>query len=302
MNQSYDFCNYLDHYITRERWMSSESKSLQYTYYCRFSFVGYNKADDLEKLCANFKNLYSKIFSSFSYDYSRNKENIEYINYWLIKELKNKKILDTSAKEFYQKLISEDSEFDTQRKLKDKIHDIEVEHLKKLNILYDLYTIYYDIKNTSYNNVEMCNSHSTKCFQKFTEAIQSCSTDKKDKYCEALKSFKNIYEQLNENNKFQWCNKVYILPLPPLGEENVHKASVMEPGADTSELEPPQEEKRDQDLGAGNNLEEERKALKPSILPSFSPPEEKHYDNNISTFTIFGIILSISVFSTITYK
>ncbi|CAG9474540.1 unnamed protein product [Plasmodium vivax] len=304
MDESYDFCNYLDHYIIKERSLPNELQSIRYTYGCIFISDDSFRMNDLENLCGKFINLYDLIFVPFVEYSTRNNENSEYMNYWLNKELNNKGISNLSAQAFYQKLITNDKFFDKQEGLiKTKMHYIEEEHLKKMNILYDLYTIYYDIKNTSYNNVEMCNSHSTKCFQKFTEAIQSCSPAKNDKYCEALKSFKNKYEQLNENNKFPWCNKEYILPLPPLGEENDLKAIITGPGADTSKQETLQEEKKDQDFGARNNLEqEEMKESKHPIQQPFSVTGENNNDNNISIFTIFGIILSISVFSTITYK
>ncbi|KMZ77086.1 hypothetical protein PVIIG_05520 [Plasmodium vivax India VII] len=276
--------------------------NIRYTYYCEINFDDSIRNKDLENICGKFKYLYDLVFPPFDDYASRNNENGEYLNYWLKKELESQNILSITAQNFYKKLTTNDSSFDNEQHLKDKIHDINTEDLEKMNILYHLNTIFHNIKMTSYDDETKCKSHSTECFQKFTDAIKKCSTDKKDKYCKALKSFKQKYEQLNEDNMFGWCKKEYLSTLPPLGGESVHSAKVREPAGEKSKVEPLQKEKRDQDLGAGDNLEEKMQALKDPIQQSFSPTEENPYDNNTSIFTIFGIILSISAFSMITYK
>ncbi|KMZ76755.1 hypothetical protein PVIIG_05863 [Plasmodium vivax India VII] len=268
--------------------------------------------NDLENLCGKFINLYDLIFVPFVEYSTRNNENSEYMNYWLNKELNNKGISNLSAQAFYQKLITNDKFFDKQKGLiKTKMHYIEEEHLKKMNILYDLNTIYNNIKFTPYNDEKKCNSHSAQCFQEFTKAIKSCSPAKNDKYCEALKSFKNKYEKFNGNNRFGGCSKEYLLQLPPLGVENEHNAIVTPPEAGEFEAQLEQEEEEEKQVEKEENkqhledqkdLAEGRQALIPPILPSFSSTGENNSDNNISIFTIFGIILSISVFSSITYK
>ncbi|KMZ88539.1 hypothetical protein PVBG_04748 [Plasmodium vivax Brazil I] len=232
-----------------------------------------------------------------------NNENVEYLNYWLNKELKNKGTLNISAQEFYQKLITNDIFLDRQRKLVNQIHSIEEQHLKKMNILYDLNAIYYNIKNTSYYNKEKCSLHSDQCVQKFREAIKSCSSTNNDKYCNALNSFKKKYEKFNGNNRIGGCNKEYLLTLPPLEEENERSAIVKTPEADEAKAQQLKaEEENKQHLGDQVNLEKKNQVSTNLIQPSLSPTEESNYDNNINMYTIFGIILSISVFSTITYK
>ncbi|KMZ88571.1 hypothetical protein PVBG_04780 [Plasmodium vivax Brazil I] len=281
--------------------------------------------NDLGNICCKFKNLYDLLFVSFGEYASRNNENSEYINYWLNKELKNKQITNMSAQVFYEKLITNDRFFDKQKKLiKNKIHDIEEEHLKKMNILYDLYTIYNKIKITTYDDKQNCKLYSDKIVQKFTEAIESYSTNKKDEFYKALKSFKKKYEDFNGNNNLRGCNKVYLSTLPSLGEENetnaIEKAqeegeseALLEQEERESEAQLEQEEEEEEEkeveteenkqhLDAQKDFTEEMHALKLAIQPSLSPTGENNNDNNISTFTIFGIILSISVFSTITYK
>ncbi|GAB69749.1 hypothetical protein PCYB_004980 [Plasmodium cynomolgi strain B] len=167
-----------------------------------------------------------------------------------------------------------------------------------MNILYDLYTIYHYI-NITYDD-ENCKSYSAKCVEKFKEAINSCSTDNKDNYCEALKLFKRKYEQFIGNNNSRGCNKVYISTLPLIGNEKKHNAKVTETGEVKSVVKTHLEEKKDQNL-VSYDLEEKQNFKNP-MQPSLSQTEENNYDNNISIFTIFSIILSISVFSIITYK
>ncbi|VUZ99420.1 PIR protein [Plasmodium vivax] len=302
MGESYDFCNYLDHYISTEKMLPDVFHNIRYTYYCEINFDGSIRNKDLENICGKFKYLYDLVFPPFDDYASRNNENGEYLNYWLKKELESQNILSITAQNFYKKLTTNDSSFDNEQHLKDKIHDINTEDLEKMNILYHLNTIFHNIKMTSYDDETKCKSHSTECFQKFTDAIKKCSTDKKDKYCKALKSFKQKYEQLNEDNMFGWCKKEYLSTLPPLEEETKHKAIIKGQAADTSEQEPLQEQRKDQNLETKNDVKEEGQASKYTIEPPFPTTVENHNDNNISIFTIFGIILSISVFSIITYK
>ncbi|CAI7720798.1 PIR protein [Plasmodium vivax] len=300
MSESYDFCNYLDHYIGKEKSLPDVFHSLRYTY-CKIYFDDSFRNKDLENLCGKFKYLYDLVFGPFN-KYTMNEKNGEYLNYWLNKELNNKGISNISAKWFYQKIMNNDSFFDNEQHLEDKIHNIKVEDLEKMNILYEMYDIYNNIK-TTYNDEENCKLYSDECVKKFNDAIEKYSDDKNDEFYKALKSFKEKYDQSIEDNIFGGCNKEDLSKLPPLGEETELKAIIKGPAADTSEQETLQEEKKDQDFGARNNLEqEEMKESKHPIQQPFSVTGENNNDNNISIFTIFGIILSISVFSTITYK
>ncbi|KMZ83168.1 hypothetical protein PVBG_05773 [Plasmodium vivax Brazil I] len=276
-----------------------------------FSFDGNVRKDTLRSLCARFINLYYLIFVPFGPYASKNNENVEYMNYWLNKELKNEGKLNISATEFYEELIFNNSLFDTNKRLKDKIHKINDEDLEKMNTLYHLNAIFHNIKVTSYGDKTKCSSYSDQCVQKFKDAIKSCSADNNDKYCEALKSFKNKYEQLDENNNFRWCKKEYLSTLPPLGEKNEQRLSETGPAADKSELEEHPKEEKNQDFGAQDDIQKEEEEEEEevegddtinTIQQSLSSAGENNNDNNINIYTIFGIILSISVFSTITYK
>ncbi|SCO65465.1 VIR protein [Plasmodium vivax] len=265
------------------------------------SFNDSLRKNDLESLCCKFKYLYDLVFVTFVDHSPRNNENSEYVNYWLNKELKSKNMLSTTAEEFYQKLINNDSSFDREKKLMNKMHYINEEHLKKMDILYELNTIYNNIKSIYDNDKQKCIDYSNECVQKYTEAIIPCSTDKNTKYCDVLKAFKNKYKNIDSTNLFGGCNAEYLLPLASLEEENEHNATVTDAGLVKSEVETRSEEKNEKTLKTQDDLEVKHE-LENSMQPSLSPKEENNYDNNISIFTIFGIILSISVFSSITYK
>ncbi|KMZ95757.1 hypothetical protein PVMG_05356 [Plasmodium vivax Mauritania I] len=298
----YAFCNYLDQYISTNVWLSDELISTEYAYYCTFDIDDPFRRSNLESLCVKFKKLYNIIFDIFDEYSSMKNENGEYLNYWLNNELKNKHISNISSLDFYQKLINNDSSFDTEQKLKYKIHDIKEEHLKQMDILYELNTIYNNIKITPYNDKRKCIDYSNECEQKFRRAIESCSTVNNDKYCTALNSFKKKYEEFNGDETFSGCKKEYLSTLPSLGNENKPNVIVNLPAADKSKVEPHAEEIKDQNLRDQPNIVEERQASPYTIQPSFSSTEENNYDKKISIYSIFGIILSISVFSIITYK
>ncbi|SCO73010.1 Plasmodium vivax Vir protein/Plasmodium variant antigen protein Cir/Yir/Bir, putative [Plasmodium vivax] len=208
-----------------------------------------------------------------------NKKNGEFLNFWLNKELKTKKnILSITVQEFYQKLIDEDSSFDGEKKLTNQIHDIKGEDLENMNILYDMYDIYNNVKTTS--DEENCKSYYAECVQKFKDAIERYSQDKNDEYYKALKSFKKKYEDYNGDNNLGGCKHEYLLKLPQLGEENENSAIVTASDLGKSESQQLTEKKNEQHFPAQDDLGEKQASTYP-IQTSFSQTGENHNDNNI---------------------
>ncbi|CAI7724155.1 PIR protein [Plasmodium vivax] len=302
MEESYIFCNDLDYYIGMEKWISEGYQCRTFKMSCEYNYNDFEEKDALKDLCAKFKCFYSLLFDPDGVKAYSDNENVEYLNYWLNNEFKNKKISSISASNFYQKFIFYDILFDTEKRLRDKIYKIKEEHLKQMDILYDLNTIYNNIKSNLYYDKQKCIDYSKDCVHKYKEAIKPCSINKNTKYCDALMAFKIKYENIESMNLFGGDNTECVLPLPTLVEEKLHRAIVAEPEVATSEAKQLPEESNEQYLGAQDDLEVERQAFYPPVQPPFSPAGENNNDNNNSIFTIFGIILSTSVFSTITYK
>ncbi|KMZ77049.1 hypothetical protein PVIIG_06227 [Plasmodium vivax India VII] len=224
---------------------------------CEYNYNDFEEKDALKDLCAKFKCFYSLLFDPDGVKAYSDNENVEYLNYWLNNEFKNKKISSISASNFYQKFIFYDILFDTENRLRDKIYKIKEEHLKQMDILYDLNTIYNNIKSNLYYDKQKCIDYSKDCVHKYKEAIKPCSINKNTKYCDALMAFKIKYENIESMNLFGGDNTECVLPLPTLVEEKLHRAIVAEPEVATSEA---------------KQLPEER---------------ENNNDNNNSIFTIF---------------
>ncbi|KMZ83231.1 hypothetical protein PVBG_05201 [Plasmodium vivax Brazil I] len=223
---------------------------------CESHYNDFEEKDALKDICVRFKCLYSLLFDPNGVNAYSNNENVEFLNYWLNNELKNEMISSISAPNFYQKLIFYDILFDSEKRLRDKIRKIKEEHLKQMDILYDLNTIYNNIKSNLYDDKQKCINYSNECVQKYKEAIKPCSTNKNTKYCNALMVFKIKYENIEGIKLFGEHKSECLLPLPSLGEESVQNAVVMSPGKDRSEVELILVEKKEQRLEAEKDLEE----------------------------------------------
>ncbi|VUZ99425.1 PIR protein [Plasmodium vivax] len=184
---SYDFCKYMDYYIDMEKWLPNGYQSKEYKNYCELKFNIFPEKNKLEVLCAKFKYFYSLFFfNTFGVNAYRNNENVEYLNFWLNKELENENISSITIPDFYLKLKSDDSSFDSGNKFK---------------------------KNK-------CHDYSAECVRKYKDSMEKCSNNKFTKFCNALNTFKEKYKKI-DSVPLVVCKGNDILPLS--NEEIIQK-------------------------------------------------------------------------------
>ncbi|KMZ76972.1 hypothetical protein PVIIG_06149 [Plasmodium vivax India VII] len=202
----------MDLYIGMESWLPTISQSTTYKNYCVLHFNSFVEKDVLEDLCAKFKCFYSLLFDPIVENVFRNSENVEYLNFWLNKELKNENISSINAPHFYSKLKSDNSSFDSVNALQGKMLVINQEELKNMKTLYDLYNIYNTLKSLEDENNKTCHEYSTECAKIYTTSMENCSNNNFTKYCNALNSFNEKYEKI-DSVAMGVCNSKNILPL-----------------------------------------------------------------------------------------
>ncbi|CAG9474664.1 unnamed protein product [Plasmodium vivax] len=172
------------------------------------------KNDVLEDLCAKFKCFYRLLFDPLGVNAYKNKENSEYLNFWLNKEFKKANISSISVPEFYSKLKFYDRSFDSGNKLQQKMFVFGKEELEHMNTLYDMHNIYNTIISLHAEDKKTCHEYSEECVEKYTDSIGNCSNIKFTNFCKALKSFKEKYDKIN-SVPMGICKGKNILPLPP---------------------------------------------------------------------------------------
>ncbi|KMZ76708.1 hypothetical protein PVIIG_05319 [Plasmodium vivax India VII] len=89
---------------------------------------------------------------------------------------------------------------------------IDPEELKNMNTLYDLYNIYNTLISLHVDDNKICRDYSEQCARLYTNSMKKCSDNKFTKFCNALNSFKEKYDQIYSLNTGV-CNSSNILPL-----------------------------------------------------------------------------------------
>ncbi|SBS94333.1 PIR Superfamily Protein [Plasmodium ovale curtisi] len=221
---NYELCEHFTDYIRlEESILSNVGESGNFNEKCEHIEEFYSgKLHNSKDICTKFKCIATKLLTSTKSEDSGFINACFYLNFWL-----NYKLMDTpksivSAKQFYDKLKDEDSGFDSEHKLINKIHVIEEEHLKNMVMLHNLHKKYNEIHDIIHNTSDSdknCMNYSEQCIQKFDEANKNCSPYN-IKFCKALEAFKEKYEYMLNDSEYENCklhkplsSVVYVDPL-----------------------------------------------------------------------------------------
>ncbi|EDL42693.1 variable surface protein Vir25, truncated, putative [Plasmodium vivax] len=81
-------------------------------------------------------------------------------------------------------------------------HNISKNDLEDMKILYKLYNVYYDIMTMDRVITDGCTTKAKTCYTLYNNHIQTCATEVKKNFCEALIKFKDVYNTLKSEQKF----------------------------------------------------------------------------------------------------
>ncbi|SBS90677.1 PIR Superfamily Protein [Plasmodium ovale curtisi] len=169
--------------------------------------------DNVKNICENFIKLFSKLYKT--------QKDINYyplyLNYWFNKKLKEIGITDTERKEACEGFSNICSEENKMSILKDKIHYIEDNDYKKMNILYDMYDNYNKIKRQEFETSEnyttgKCLEYSKVCLEKYMEGIKIYYENEDSQFYDALNVFRILYRNVKGRSKS--CINVTLSKLP----------------------------------------------------------------------------------------
>ncbi|VUZ99496.1 PIR protein [Plasmodium vivax] len=130
---------------------------------------------------------------------------VNFLNYWLNTELKKKMYNENiCVKDFCDNLETYSYGIvDIKMHSNDEIYVIKNDDLENMNILYNLYSNYYNVYNGS-NIVctakDTCLEYSKKCFEEYKKGIIKCEKSESD-FCKAIRVFESEYKSLKQQNK-----------------------------------------------------------------------------------------------------
>ncbi|SBT55852.1 PIR Superfamily Protein [Plasmodium ovale wallikeri] len=197
--------------------------------------------ENVKNICEHFIKLFSKLYKipkkDISDDYPL------YLNYWFNKKLKGIDITDAERKEVYEGFRNICSEENKMSILKDKIHYIEDNDYKKMNILYDMYDNYNKIERQEFGTsenvtTEKCLEYSKVCLEKYMEGIKIYYEKGDNQFYDALNVFRILYRNVKGRSKS--CTNVTLSKLPQfisledLNKQNPKKEIIEECGNLTS--------------------------------------------------------------------
>ncbi|KMZ90592.1 hypothetical protein PVMG_05739 [Plasmodium vivax Mauritania I] len=171
------------------------------------AFYGKKKPEVAKSICE----IFLKLYKSLNNFVSKDKTDLNYLsatcflNYWLNAELKKKLFNENvSVQDFYDDLENYALLMNTINfRTIDEIYIIKNDDLENMNILYNLYTNYYNVfngRNIVCTTKDTCLEYSRQCVQEYKKGIIKCKTNDSE-FCKAIKEFQNKYDILIGDNK-----------------------------------------------------------------------------------------------------
>ncbi|KNA00217.1 hypothetical protein PVNG_05385 [Plasmodium vivax North Korean] len=153
---------------------------------------------------------------------------IEYLNYLLNDKLRTNEIPVSDRLKAYADFKNIIAEQTNLNDLKDKIYYIKEEYYKNMKTMYELYEIFYKIKNIKDSTTDeqnKCSDYVNNCVKKYEEFQDICYVQEhkdKEQYkklCGALREFKVLYKINRYYQKS--CESVELPKLPEFKKPNV---------------------------------------------------------------------------------
>ncbi|VVA00187.1 PIR protein [Plasmodium vivax] len=211
----YIFYENIHKYLKYRKICINDNNCNQYRDKCEFKGLTFDGKENVHtNICKRFKYLiYNILNEAHKHNYSIEKADGEYLNYWL-----NHEILMNDAnicpKVFLQHMITRDTGNILLRELKNYMYYIEDDDVKNMYNLFYIYQHYNDFKETmdsEYPNKDTAIKYITHCTQKYKE-LKAKYSEKNTHLSNALNTFKTKYEQteLYKAKLLEW--KIEKLP------------------------------------------------------------------------------------------
>ncbi|SCA60004.1 VIR protein [Plasmodium vivax] len=212
----YIFYEHIDKYLKYGKFCINDNNCNQYRDKCEFKGLTFDGKENVQtNICKRFKYLiYNILNEAHKHNYSIEKADGEYLNYWLNHEIHMKKA-NICPMSFYQLMRIRDSTDKLLLKLRSYMYYIEENEVNNMNNLFYIYKHYSDFKNImdsdNYVPKETAMKYIENCVEKYKELKSKCSKETTH-LSNALNNFKKKYEQteLNKAKNPEW--KIEKLP------------------------------------------------------------------------------------------
>ncbi|CAI7724078.1 PIR protein [Plasmodium vivax] len=211
----YIFYEHIDKYLKYGKFCINDNNCNQYRDKCEFKGLTFDGKENVQtNICKRFKYLiYNILNEAHKHNYSIEKADGEYLNYWLNHEIHMKKA-NICPKNFYQNMKILDPKNTLLPKLRNYMYYIEDDDVNNMYLLYHLYNNYTEMNkiiNNDIPNEETFMKYAKNCVEKYKELKANCS-EETTHLSNALNIFKTKYEQieLNKEKLPEW--KIEKLP------------------------------------------------------------------------------------------
>ncbi|SCO67917.1 VIR protein [Plasmodium vivax] len=173
------------------------------TSFCnRKTIPGTEHDQKFETLCKNFIKFFLLLNSEQYKRVSPGKRHFDYLNYWLNDELKpDRKSVTNFIKFLDERLDKKFKGYNDYINFKNKIYYMNDDIFGRMGILYNLYDNYSKIIQTS-KSTKVCSEYSRTCAEEYKKGIEKYHHTRSSKYYNALKTFRNLYNRIQNDTNY----------------------------------------------------------------------------------------------------
>lgn len=162
-------------------------------------------------LCEKFVIFFQKLKSFYQYMPTQFSKYVEYLNYWTVYKLEAICFLNNLKPKFYKFLSDSYKFFAPGDEIIVKIYQIQYKTANNIHILYELYRIYYEIKDKTDKKFQEFHK---KFMNYYNWSVEKCYTIH-EKLCNPLEKFIRFYNN-NRSSKLPMCNVEGLPEIPKI--------------------------------------------------------------------------------------
>ncbi|SBT83517.1 PIR protein, partial [Plasmodium ovale] len=201
----YDFFKCIDKYMIYEDLTEEKGISESSDVDCSFIYdIATDKHRELMEVCKKFVYLAESIYNKNICTTSNDNNDVDYLNYWLNKQIYKIETSNTCSKFFYQNLRSKNNEKTYLRNFSSYMYGIVENEYNNMNTLYTLYKTYHEINNiinSSNTSKQEIIEKARKCVNEYKKVENMCH-ENESKFCETLNTFIKKYEEIDDLCKY----------------------------------------------------------------------------------------------------
>ncbi|KMZ95063.1 hypothetical protein PVMG_05590 [Plasmodium vivax Mauritania I] len=178
----YEFFGEIDTFLSLEGQLNIETDVETEAHFCSTLQIKSNNDAQLASTCKSFVKLFKISKHECGKDFSKyGNKCTEFINYWINDKLSSITKYEDVITPFYNQLQTRYKEFDIHDIFKEKIYYIKQETYKNMNILYKLYKIFDEIKESTIKN----DNNIEKFKNNYNKALNQCFRETDDNFYNA---------------------------------------------------------------------------------------------------------------------